>query len=177
MSQFNPARNWTGDGWLYTNTLEQSLMVKVALTWGFNLPDFDTWLIDLESCAAKDGMMKYREEMLHESTAMLKRSIESLKQSRFMIERENFLLPLAKGEVSNLAKKYGAAGGVQKFSALKTEVIRLANPYTDKTPNEIARLIYLDVRRFADDKKLKKLSEKEELTTIARWIKTAPKPT
>ena len=175
MNQFNPIRKLTGNGWLYANPLEHSLVMKVALIWGFSLADFDTWLINLEPCPAKDEMVQFRETILVESTATLKRTIELLKLRRNTIDRENYILPLANGVVSNLTKKNGASGGKKKFEALKAEAVRLASIYTDKTSQDLANLVYLDVRRFADKNKLKKLSEKEELKTIARWIEGTSK--
>jgi len=81
-----------------------------------------------------------------------------------------------KAGVAKDKREIGKLGGSKKFAKLKDEAIRLSkNSRTDK-PFDIAREIYLDVRRYADSNGLKKLSEKQEKRTIAGWVEESQKP-
>jgi len=88
------------DSWLYEDRAQQSLMQKVAIAWGFNLPDFDTWLENLEPCEAKNELVERRINLINLDKDMLRLHVEWLKLRRLMIDRDDFVVPLAKERIN-----------------------------------------------------------------------------
>jgi hypothetical protein len=104
------------DSWVYEDKKEHSLVLKVAIRWGFDLPDFDTWLDKLEPCVAKDELVERRNSLIHQSSDALRGNIEFLKLRREGIERDEFLVPLALA-----GKKHKNAQTVKAKSRLGTK--------------------------------------------------------
>lgn len=64
MKKFHPKRKCTKERdqeiWVYEDPNDQALAIKGAI-FQFNLVDFDTWLMKLETCAAKDQLIERRQ--------------------------------------------------------------------------------------------------------------------
>ena len=82
------------DSWLYSDPNEHSLVLKVALSWGFDLPSFDTWLENLEQCKAKTELIDRRKNLNKESET-LKGSLEFLKVQMLRILQDDVKTPFA----------------------------------------------------------------------------------
>lgn len=83
--------------WIYEDAAEQSLYVKAGMLGGFNLGEFDTWLISLEACQAKQELIERRQAAIEaENIHELRRHIEFLTIRSLFLRREDALLPLAK---------------------------------------------------------------------------------
>jgi len=113
-----PKRIFVDDVWVYANKSENSLILKIALSWGFNIPDFDTWLEKLEPCKAKSELILLRKNLVKEKIEALKGCVQFLQSQMFLIKREDFLLPLA---ISGNARQTALSRGGNNAKILKTK--------------------------------------------------------
>ena len=83
--------------WIYEDAAEQSLYVKAGMLGRFNLGEFDTWLVSLEACKAKQELIERRQAAIESKNIHeLRRHIEFLTIGSLLIRREDALLPKAR---------------------------------------------------------------------------------
>jgi len=97
---------------------------------GFDLAAFDVWFAALRPCAARDELLELRRKaraaFLTTGTESAKPFLELMHVRRIFIQRDEFLLPLArKGEPFNRGKPKGAAGPLRKL--VRTMLARKGN--------------------------------------------------
>jgi hypothetical protein len=100
MKKFNPDRTCAIENgretWVYKNRKEHFLAIK-AIIYGFNLSEFDTWLMEFEECEAKEELIERRKAAVNASDqATLKAHLEFLNLQWYYIRRVGFLFPFAK---------------------------------------------------------------------------------
>lgn len=93
-------RTETPGGWEYKDPDEIALVFDSLLFLGFDLPSFDTWLEELEECVAKRdliilrrGAVKLMQKRAHDH---IKDRLTVLKLCRYTIERNDYVVPLAR---------------------------------------------------------------------------------
>lgn len=89
-------RTETPDGWEYKDPAESSLVIKSLLFLGFDLPSFDTWLEELAECVAKRDLLILRRGAVKLAHDHLKDRLTILKLCRKTIERDDYVVPLAR---------------------------------------------------------------------------------
>lgn len=137
----------------------------VAESMGFDLRAFDDWLGELEPCPARDELLALRVEAKAADRARLRPLLELMHARRFLIDREGFLLPLArKGDAFKPGKPEGAAGPIQ----------RAVSTYLRKHPKASAAEVWIALHdrppkgyTFVDNPRLGKYIEHGAVTVMA----------
>ena len=79
------------DSWVYADPDQQALALKVSMTWGFDLPNFDAWLENLKQSKVKSELIERRVQLIKEKSKFLKGSLEFLKLGRLLIKQKSGL--------------------------------------------------------------------------------------
>jgi len=120
--------------------------------YGFDLPDFDGWLAKLDSCGARDELLARRalahDAMRTNNADATRRHLEWMLLRRSAIEREDFLVPLAKigDDVRKpflKANQHRRTAAATARTAWQQQATLLWNQpqHAGKTAADIARLI------------------------------------
>jgi hypothetical protein len=117
------------DSWLYKDKSEHALVLKIALRWGFDLPTFDTWLENLEPCAAKDELIERRVSLINLSSQALKGGIEFIKLRHEMIARDEVVIPLARARIEHLKTQKKNSSQPRSSNAVRDAVMKEMSVY------------------------------------------------
>jgi hypothetical protein len=117
-------RQDAGGVWECDDPEERSFAIVAMFVYGFDVVAMDQWLGRLESCPARDEILEWRRQAKDVSLgsgpdAAMKPLLELMKIRRHTIDREGFLLPLAKTGDASL--KRSKAGGEKTAATLKDE--------------------------------------------------------
>ena len=104
MNKFHPERTCTTENsrktWIYKDSKERALAIKAAIL-GFDLVEFDTWLMGFEECVAKEELIARRQVAIKARTVdELRAHLELMTLRRYQCLREDYVVPLA-----NVGKK------------------------------------------------------------------------
>jgi len=103
--------------WIYADPKEQSLLNKAGIVGKFNLVDFDSWLIELGPCVARDELIERRQSAINAKNIQeLRCHIEFLSLQWHHIRREDALLPRARNDKARQERR---SEGGQKSKAIK----------------------------------------------------------
>jgi hypothetical protein len=116
MKDFAPQRQLTGyieteqqlkiPVWIYADPKEQSLLSKAGMVGKFNLVDFDSWLIELGPCEARDELIERRQNAIEAKNIQeLRHHLEFLNLQWHHIRREDALLPRARNDKASRDKR------------------------------------------------------------------------
>ena len=165
MKKFHPKRKCTKEKdqeiWDYEDPNDQALAIKGAI-FQFNLVDFDTWLMKLETCAAKDQLIGRRQAAVDaKNISVLQRHLEFMSLQWSSIDREDFLLSLAKiGDTSqkNKTKAAEASKKIRQESSdkLSKSIRELRNEMLIEFEEKDRTLLNIHlIRRYAELHKVK----------------------
>lgn len=120
MKKFFPKCKVLGNRIIYLNPREQTLAIKASI-FGFNLYEFDTWLMGLDELPAKKELIQRRKEAIDaKSISELRRHLEFLHLRCLSIRREDFLLPKAiAGDKANKKQQKNA----KKLRGLRPDTV------------------------------------------------------
>ena len=146
-------RTETPDGWEYKDPDEIRLVFDSVLFLGFDLPAFDTWLEELEDCVAKRdliilrrGAVKLMKKGAHDH---IKDRLTILKLCRYTIERNDYVVPLARLGKDHKTKQQAKAqkprqkksDSGEKFS-IRAIAGKLKQNHTGETARELWVRLY-----------------------------------
>lgn len=82
--------------WVYAESNEQTLFIKARVAAKFNLADYDSWLIELGPCEARDELIERRQSAVEAKNIQeLRHHLEFLHIVCTHIRRDEYLVPLA----------------------------------------------------------------------------------
>ena len=163
MKDFAPQRRLTGyieteqkikiPVWIYADPKEQGLLTKAGMVGKFNLVDFDSWLIELGPCVARDELIERRQSAINAKNIQeLRRHIEFLSLQWHHIRREDALLPRAKKDKASQEKR--SEGGQiskaikqAKADALSERIFKLYSALVIEYEKEDKTLLNIHVIR------------------------------